>query len=252
MRLLFFLLTVFLSFSLFGEGNWTTQKAAGAMSVCYQAPSQMYCAGSPNKRTKAKDLKHFLSVYLKFSGDSVNKNDMLLHPGIKRLMRSSRKNEGKRTLKGVYKYLKSEAKRKKIALSTGKDKSSQKIMSDEAQKNAIEAIQWYKFVEVSVEETGCSADEVISVILSITNSMKKDLVLKREQIELQIMSTGNELMTVGSIDTDKIVIKQGETVKYVVKIQMTGDMDPAMGYQLYPIIKNVDVLKEKPFVRCKK
>jgi hypothetical protein len=33
---------------------------------------------------------------------------------------------------------------------------------------------------------------------------------------------------------------------------MTGDMNPLMGYQLVPIIKNVDVIKEKPYVKCKK
>jgi len=249
--LVFSFFIIFLTFTLLGAGNWSTQKTEGAKNICYKAPSTMYCVTS-SKKIKDKDLKQFLSVFMQFGDESVNKNDMLLHPGIKRLIKSSRKTEGKRILKGVNDFLKREAKRKKITISTGKDFASQKTMSEAAQKEAIDAVQWHKSVEVTAQQTGCSPDEVISVDMSITNSMNKDLIVKRDQIELMVMSTGNELMTVGSIDTDKIVVKPGKTQKYVVKIQMTGAMDPAMGYQLVPIIKKVDVLKEKPFVRCEK
>ena len=251
MRAFLFLLTIFLSFSLFGAGNWSTQKTAGALSVCYQSADQMYCAGSPSKKTTEKDLKFFLSAFLHFGDKNVTK-DMLIHPGLKRLVKSSRPGEGKRILKGVYDFLTREAKRKQISLSTGKTKESQQVMAQCDQKTALDEMQWYKFVEVSAEQAGCSPDEVISVNLSITNSLKKDLVIKRDQIELKIMSTGNMLMTVGSIETDKVVVKPGKTNTYEVKIQMTGAMDPAMGYQLVPIIKNVNIMKEKPFVRCKK
>ena len=244
--------TVFLTFNLFGVGNWSTQKTAGAKTVCYHGSSTMYCAKSPNKKTKEKDLKQFLSVFMQFSDETVSKNEMLLHPGIKRLVKSSRKTEGARVLKGVNDFLKREAKRKKISISTGKDKSSQKVFSEEDQKNRIDAIQWHKFVEVSIDDISCTPDEIIKLNLNITNSLKNDLIIKRDQVEIRIMSSGNQIMTVGSIEVDKAVIDPGKTVSFPIKIQMTGDMNPLMGYQLVPIIKNVNVLKEKPYVKCKK
>jgi len=253
MRSLVFSMSIlFLTFSLFGAGNWSTQKAAGAVTVCYKASSTTYCAQSPNKKTNEKDLKYFLSVFMQFSDESVNKNEMLLHPGIKRLIKSSKKNEGARILKGVNDFLTREAKRKNISISTGKDKASQKAMAPCDQKIVINEIQWHKFVEVTIEDISCTPDEIIKMNLKITNSLKSDLIIKRDQVEIQIMSSGNEIMTVGSINVDKAVINPGKTASFPVNIQMTGDMNPLMGYQLVPIIKKVDVLKEKPYVKCKK
>lgn len=244
------LFTVFLSFNLFATGNWSTQKAVGTVTVCYKASSTMYCAQSPNKKTKDKDLKYFLSVFMQFSDETVNKNKMLLHPGIKRLIKSSKKNEGARILKGVNDFLTRESKRKKISISTGKDRSSQTVMAPCDQKSLIAEIQWHKFVEVTIEDISCTPDEIIKLNLNITNSLKRDLMIKRDQVEIQIMSSGNQIMTVGSINVDKTVINPGKTTSFPVNIQMTGDMNPLMGYQLVPIIKNVNVLKEKPYVKC--
>ena len=244
---LFTAFIVFFFFNLLGAGNWSTQKTENGINVCYQAASGVYCANSTDKRTKEKDLKQFLSVFLQFGDKNVSKNDMLIHPGIQRLVRSSRLGEGRRILKGVHDFLTREAKRKKISISEGKE-----TLSEKEQKTVLDEIQWYNFVTVSAEQIGCTPSEEIKVSLSITNSLKKDLSIKRDEVELRIMSTGNQLMTVGSINAENILIKQGQTEEFIVTIQMTGDMDPAMGYQLVPIIKNVDVLKDKPYVRCKK
>jgi len=213
----------------------------------------MYCAQSSKKGVKERDLKQFLSVYMQFSDEKIVKSEMVIHPGIKRLIRSSRSNEGARILKGVYDFLIREAKRKKIEISTGSSKTSQKVFSADEQTSHIQLIQWPKFISATIENINCTVNEVIKFTLRITNSLKHDFALKRDDVEIRIMNRTNALLTVGSIDKDRAVIKQGKTELFPIAIQMTAAMDPRDTYLIIPIIKKVQVAKkEKLEVTCQK
>ncbi|HPV21527.1 MAG TPA: hypothetical protein PK102_07815, partial [bacterium] len=89
-----FAVTFFITFSAYANEKWSVQKNAGALSACYQSVSTMYCAGSMNKKVTETDLKHYLSVYLYFSKDDAKKSDLSVQPGIMRLIKGSRPEQG--------------------------------------------------------------------------------------------------------------------------------------------------------------
>jgi len=250
---LLILLAVAVVQPLVASGNWSTQKNATSKSltVCYQASLTMYCAQSSKKGVKERDLKQFLSVYMQFSDKKIVKSEMVIHPGIKRLIRSSRSNEGARILKGVYDFLIREAKRKKIEISTGSGKTSQKVFSADEQTAHIQLIQWPKFISATIENILCPTSEKITFSLVITNSMKREFALTRDDVEIQLFNDTRQLFTVGTIEQNKIVVKAGTTESFPITIDRTGDMHPSMNYLLIPIIKKVKVSKKKFPIRCK-
>ena len=252
-RTLFLIMLIVLcALPLAASGNWSTEKGGGAVKVCYQSSLTMYCAQSESKKTKEVDLKQFLSVYMQFSDDKIVKNEMVIHPGIKRLIRSSRADEGSRILKGVFDYLSREGKRKKIVLSTGATRTSQKLFSPDEQKSYIELIRWPKFITVTLDAINCGADETMKFSLVISSSLKKSFTLKREQIEVQVINDSGKLFTVGSIAKDSVVLKPGTSESFPIAVQMTGEMDPNLNYELVPIVKKVKMSKKKFYVSCRK
>ncbi|MCK5809321.1 hypothetical protein KAH37_10080 [bacterium] len=246
------ILIVLFALPLTASGNWSTEKVSGEVTVCYQSSLTMYCAHSESKKTKEVDLKQFLSVYMQFSDDKIVKNEMVIHPGIKRLIRSSRADEGSRILKGVFDYLSREGKRKKIVLSTGATRTSQKLFSPDEQKSYIELIRWPKFITVTLDAINCGASETITFSLVISSSLKKSFTLKRDQIAVHVINDSGKLFTVGSITKESVVLKPGTSQSFPISVQMTGEMDPTLNYELVPIVKKVKMSKKKFYVNCRK
>jgi hypothetical protein len=191
--------------------KWSVQKTAGALSACYQSVSTMYCAGSTNKKATETDLKHYLSVYLYFAKDDAKKSDLTVQPGIMRLIKGSRPEQGDRILKGAYDYLLREGKNKAIMLSTGVDKNSQTVMSESDQITEIESVNWPKYIDSVIDSISCTSDQKVNMTFKVTNTMKKDFFVKGEEIELRIMSGRHEILSVGSITEGSSTIKAGET-----------------------------------------
>jgi hypothetical protein len=59
-----------------------------------------------------------------------------------------------------------------------------------------------------------------------------------------------EILSSGSINESKVVIKAGETKMFSIEIPITGDMVPSMRYKIVPFIKNIEVSKEEASVLC--
>ena len=247
-----FAVTFFITFSAYANEKWSVQKNAGALSACYQSVSTMYCAGSMNKKVTEIDLKHYLSVYLYFAKEDVKKSDLSVQPGIMRLIKGSRPEQGDRVLKGVYDYLLREGKSKAIMLSFGAGKNDQKVMSESEQIIEIESVNWPKYIDSSIDSISCTSDQKVNLTFKVTNSLKKDFIIKGEEIELRIMSGRHEILSVGSVTEGSSTIKAGETKSFQVDIPVTGDMIPSMRYRIIPFIRNIQVSKEDASVLCEK
>lgn len=247
-----FAFVFFMTFSAYATEKWSVQKTAGALSACYQSVSTMYCAGSTNKKATETDLKHYLSVYLYFAKDDAKKSDLTVQPGIMRLIKGSRPEQGDRILKGAYDYLLREGKNKAIMLSIGVDKNSQAVMSESDQIAEIESVNWPKYIDSIIDTISCTSDQKVNMTFKVTNTMKKDFILKGEEIELRIMSGRHEILSVGSVTEGSSTIKAGETKSFEVNIPVTGDMIPSMRYRIIPFIRNIQVSKEDASVLCEK
>jgi archaellum component FlaG (FlaF/FlaG flagellin family) len=239
-----------LIFNLNANDLWSTQKKAGALSVCYRGISEMYCAGSMDKKVKEIDLRHYLSVFLYFSQYEVNKSNLALHPGIKRVVKGARPGDGKDVIKKVYDYLLREGKRRSIMLSAGKDKVSQKVMTECDQITEIESINWPKYIDSVIDTVVCTSEGKVNLSFKVTNSMKKDFSFKGEEVELRVMGGRYEILSVGSVKESKITLKPGETKAFEIDIPITGDMVPSTRYSIIPFIRNIQVSKEGGFVVC--
>jgi hypothetical protein len=233
--------------SLSGGDKWTTQKEEKSTRVCYQTFSEVYCAES--SKGGEVDLKNFLSAFLQFSIDNINKGDMKLHAGIVRLMKRSRPEQGDRILKGVYDYLARESKNKGIIISTGKDISSRKTFSPEEQTAQIEAINWPAYITASMEDVKCDPADKATLTIKIVNSTKKEFKAKAFEIEVRVFGGRNDMLSAGTVTTD-VSIKAGETGSFPVEIQVTGDMVPDTRYTLHPFIRNIRVKSEETPVTC--
>ncbi|HSW60209.1 MAG TPA: hypothetical protein VLJ60_05385 [bacterium] len=247
-----FAVAFLITFSAYANEKWSVQKTAGALSACYQSVSTMYCAGSMNKKVTETDLKHYLSVYLYFAKDDAKKADLVVQPGIMRLIKGSRSEQGDRILKGAYDYLLREGKSKSIMLSAGVDKSGQSVMSEAEQIIEIESVNWPKYIDSTIDTISCTSDQKVNLTFKVTNSLKKDFLLKGEEVELRIMSGRHEILSVGSVKDGNSVIKAGETALFQVDIPVTGDMLPSMRYRIIPFIRNIQVSKEDFSVLCEK
>lgn len=250
--------TVFFAFLCFSLSvnaveKWSIEKAAGALTVCYQASSSVYCAGSTNKKAGETDLKNYLSAFLQFAGYEVNKTDMILHPGIIRLIKSSRPEQSDRVLKGVFDYLVRERKRFSISIFSGADKNSQNIISETDTVNIIESVNWPKYIDSSLESITCTTDQKINLNFKIKNSMKTGFFFYEDESEIRVLGGRGDILSVGSISTEhkKIEVKAGETADYNISIIFTGEMDQSTRYSIVPFIKNIQISKEEAFVLCK-
>jgi hypothetical protein len=233
--------------SLSGGDKWSTQKEEKSTRVCYQTFSEVYCAES--SKGSEVDLKNFLSAFLQFSIDNINKGDMKLHAGIIRLMKSSRPEQGDRILKGVYDYLIRESKNKGIVISSGKDVASRKAFSPEEQMAQIEAINWPAYMTASIEDVKCDPSDKATLTVNISNSTKKEFRAKAYEIEIRVFGGRGDMLSAGSVTTD-IKIDAGKTGSFPVEIQVTGDMVPATRYTLHPFIRNIRIKSEETPVIC--
>lgn len=238
------------TFTVTAGGLWSTEKYACVHSVCYKGVSELYCAGSADKKVMENDLKHYLSVFLYFSNYEVNKSDMILQPGIKRLVKGTRPEDGKKLLQSVYDYLLREGKRKGIMLSIGKDAVTQKVFSEVDQIYEIESVNWPKYIDSSIDSIVCTANESINASFKITNTMKKEFLFKGEEIELRIVGGRYEFLSAGSVKEEKVVLSAGATKTFSVDIPITGEMIPSMRYKIVPFIKNIKASKEDFSVLC--
>jgi hypothetical protein len=245
-----FALIVCLTLNAGANEKWQTQKTAGALSVCYQALAEMYCAGSVDKKTAEIDLKHYLSVFLYFSSYEVNRNDLVLQPGITRLIKGARPESGKKVIQGAYDYLLREGKRKGVMLSKGKGKETQVVFTETDQINEVEAVNWPKYIDSSIDTIVCTKEGMVGLTFKVTNSMKKDFVFNGDEVELRIVSGRYEILSAGSVKESRIVLKVGETKSFSIDIPITGDMVPSMRYKIVPFIKNIEVSKEEASVLC--
>ena len=244
---LFLVLSGFV-FSLTASDKWSTQKEEKSITVCYQTFSEVYCAES--SKGNEVDIKNFLSAFLQFSIENINKGDMKLHAGIIRLIKSSRPEQGDRILKGVYDYLARESKNKGIVISTGKDISSRKAFSPEEQTAHIEAINWPAYITAAIEDVKCDPSDKATLTIKITNSTKKEFKAKSFEIEVRVFGGRSDMLSAGAVSTD-ISIKEGETGSFPVEIQVTGDMVPDTRYTLHPFIRNIRIKSEETPLICK-
>ncbi|MGI6394740.1 MAG: hypothetical protein ACOX2F_08485 [bacterium] len=239
-------------FFIYADKKWSTEKSSGIVNVCYRSLDAVYCAGSSNKKATTDDLKHYLSVFLYFTKDDINKDDLKLHPGIVRLVKGARAEQGEKVLKMTYDYLLREGKSKFVMLSSGKDINSQKMMTETEQATEIESVYWLKYLDSHIETITCTSDGKVNLTFKITNNMKKDFFVKREDVELRIVGGRYEMLSVGTISECSALIKSGETKSFQVDVPVTGDMIPSMRYRIIPFIKNIQASKEDFSVLCEK
>ncbi len=231
---------------------WSVQKDSGVTSVCYSGSATVYCAYSENKKGGETDLKNYLSVFLQFGGFEVNASDMVLQPGIVRLIKGSRPEQYDRVLRGVFDYLLREKKRFAISVSSGADIIGQNKFAESELVDIIEAVNWPKYIDSSVDSIACTDDSRITLNLKITNSMKRTFVFFADDSEVRVLGGRGDILSVGSIAPEhkKMEIKPGESADYSISIIFTGEMDKATRYAIVPYIKNVQITKNEFFVLC--
>jgi hypothetical protein len=135
-------------------------------------------------------------------------------------------------------------------LSKGKNKETQSVLTESDQINEIEATNWPKYIDSSIDTITCTKDGKVSLTFKVTNSMKKDFSFNGDEVELRVVSGRYEILSSGSINESKVVIKAGETKMFSIEIPITGDMVPSMRYKIVPFIKNIEVSKEEASVLC--
>lgn len=252
--LMVLIFAVFLPFlSVSAKDSWSSQKTAGITSVCYQSSSMMYCAYTENKKGGEADLKNYLSVFLQFGSYDVTLSEMVLQPGIVRLIKGSRPEQYDRVLRGVFDYLLREKKRFAVSISSGPDFAGQNKFAETDLIDIIEAVNWPKYIDSALDSITCTEDSKISLNLKITNSMKKAFVFFADESEIRVLAGRGDILSVGSIAPEhkKIEIKAGESADYAISIIFTGEMDKATRYAIVPFIKNIQITKNEFFVLCK-
>ncbi|HNW81327.1 MAG TPA: hypothetical protein PKG52_00395 [bacterium] len=252
--LMVFILAVSFPFlSVSAKDSWSSQKTDGIASVCYQNSSMMYCAYTENKKGGETDLKNYLSVFLQFGGYDVTLSEMVLQPGIVRLIKGSRPEQYDRVLRGVFDYLLREKKRFAISISSGSDLTGQTKFSETDLVDIIEAVSWPKYIDSAIDSITCTEDSKITLNLKMTNSMKKPFLFFADESEVRVLGGRGDILSVGSIAPEhrKIEIKAGETADYSISIIFTGEMDKATRYAIVPFIKNIRISKDESFVLCK-
>lgn len=240
----------FLSVS--AEDVWSVQKDGGVTSLCYRGAASVYCAASENKKGSVTDLKNYLSVFLQFGGFDVNAADMVLQPGIVRLIKGSKPEQYDRVLRGVFDYLMREKKRFAISVSSGADIIGQNKFAEPDLVDMIESVNWPKHIDSAIDSIVCTEDSKVVLNLKITNSMKRAFVFFADDSEVRILGGRGDILSVGSIAPEhkKMEIKPGESADYSISIIFTGEMDKATRYVIVPFIKNIQITKNEFFVLC--